>query len=191
MKKILSFVLTLVLLSSLSVTALAEKTGNVTVNGSLQNTTTGDPSIDPDGDTDNPGSYDITFDTAVNWYVTENSYPAIWNGVTTNPSNPNKIQNNSTSGTAVSVSLKSFKGDSVATSIAGQLTLNLTGDLAADGMGATNLANAYNGTTNYTAALNPGASNAWTYGFTGNYSGTLSKTAVTPTYTMVLGFTFS
>lgn len=191
MKKFISIMLTLVLLSSLSLTVLAENTGNVTVNGSLQNTKTGDPSIDPGGDPENPGAYDITFDTSVNWYVTENSYPAVWNGVTTNPSNPNKIQNNSTSGTAVKVSLNKFTGDSTAASIASKLTLNLTGDLAADGMGSTNLASDYNGTTNYTAALNPGTSNAWTYGFSGSYSGTLSTTAVTPTYIMILGFSFS
>ncbi|MGL5437287.1 MAG: hypothetical protein ACRDBO_18235 [Lachnospiraceae bacterium] len=186
MKKLLGIVLTLVLSSSLSVTALAESSGNVTVNGSIQ-ITRENPSIDPGGDTSNPGAYDITFDATVNWYVTENSHPAVWNGLATNPSNPNKIQNNST-GTAVNVSLKGFTGDSVASSIASQLTLNLTGDLAANGMGSTNLATDYSGTTNYTAALQPEAT--WTYGFSGSYSGTLSTTAVTPTYTMTLGFSF-
>lgn len=191
MKKVLSIILALVLSSSLSVTALAEKDGNVTVVGLIQNTKTDDPTVDPDGDTANPGSYDITYDTTVNWYVTENSYPAVWNDKETNPSNPNKIQNNSTSGTAVRVSLNEFTGDSVAASIASKLTLNLTGDLAAGGMGSTNLASDYIDTMNYPAPLNPGTANAWKYGFSGSYSGTLSTTALEPKYTMVLGFSFA
>lgn len=192
MKKILSIVIVLALVFTLSVSAFATP-GEVTVNGHIQNTLETDPTIDPVGDPSNPGSYDVTFTSTVHWWVTEASYPSVKNGNASglDDSVQNVIQNNSTSGTAIKVSLNSFTGDTVAASIASKLTLNLTGALAANGAGSINLASDYIGTTNYTANLDPGTANAWTYGFNGTYTGTLSTTAVTPQYTMTLGFSFA
>lgn len=180
MKKVVCIVFALVLVFSLSINTFAAD-GSVTVNGSLQNMETDDPTVGGDG------TFDVTIPTSVYWYVTNTSYPNIVDGNATGPATvTNSISNNSTTGAGYKVALVSFTGDAAATSIASQLTLNLTGDLANDGVGAINLSGGYSTRTEYTTPL--AAATPWTFGFAGTFSGPLSTTAIRPAYTMTLNF---
>lgn len=185
-KTTISIVLAITMVLSLSVSVFAT-TGNVTVDGHIG--TTGAPTTGPDG------TYDITYTTAVHWWVTQANPTTVVNGDSTGPNSSvvNKIQNNNTA-TQVKVSLDSFDliaGDATNSTMQGYLTLNLTGALAADNAGTFDLSTGYTGTTNYTALLNGGASNAWEYGFGGSYSASTLTTSYAPQYTMTLGFAFA
>jgi len=187
MKKTICIIVASVLVFGLSISAFAETTGDIDVTGHIG--TSGDPTIDPDADPDAPDSdYDLTFSTSVHWWVTQITYPNIVNGTASGPDSSvsNKIVNNSAAD--IDVSLVSFTGDSVAQSIASNLTLYLTGNLAADSMGTTNIAGDYTGPLAYTAPL--AADSAWTYGFSGQYTAGSVNTSYTPAYVMTLGFEF-
>lgn len=183
MKKILCVILTLVMLFAMAVPAMATD-GNVDVNGTIQNTDNTPPTVGVDN------TFKVTIPTAASWYVTNVSYPNVSNTITgtgISETGTNTITNNSTTGTAYEVSFVSFTtANAAATAVASSLTLNLTGNLAADGIGSQNLSAGYSTATTYTADLIPGT--PWAFGFSGTYTGTLSTTALLPTYVMTLGF---
>lgn len=195
MKKILSVMMAAALTLTCAIPAFASS--NVDVTGHIG--TNGNPTIDPGGDPSTPGTdpgtggaYDVTFNSSVHWWVTQTSYPNVVNGDASgaNASVVNAIQNNNTAAD-VNVSFDSFIGDTVAGTVDPDLTLFLTGDLAADGVGAIDLSGDYTGTSiAYTAALQSGTN--WSFGFNGQYtpaSGSVN-TSYTPGYTMTLGFSF-
>ena len=197
MKKLLSAMMAVTLALTCSITAFASATGNVDVTGHIG--TSGNPTIDPGGDPTNPGTdpgtggtYDVTFSSSVHWWVTQTSYPNVVNGdaAGANASVVNAIQNNN-SAADVNVSFDSFVGDSAANTVDPDLTLFLTDDLAADGVGSIDLSGDYTGSSiAYTAPLQNGTS--WTFGFSGQYTPATGNvnTSYTPAYTMTLGFSF-
>ena len=192
MKKAIGILLTMVMILSLSLPAFAAS-GDVTVDGHIG--TSGNPSTDPGGDPSAPGSYDITYSTTVHWWVTQDNPTTVVDGDSSGPNSSvvNKIQNNNTA-TEIKVSLNSFElmpGDATDTTMQDYLTLNLKGDLAADGVGSIDLSVGYTGPTTYTALLEGGAANAWTYGFGGIYGAPTLTTSYAPQYTMNLGFAFA
>ena len=182
MKKAIGILIAAAMILSLSLTAVAA-TGDVMVNGHIG--TSGDPS-----------TYDITYTTAVHWWVTQAAPTTVVDGdsIGPNPSMVNKIENNNTA-TQIKVSLNSFNlinGDATDSTMQSYLTLFLTGDLAADGVDVIELsATGYIGPTTYTALLNGGAGNEWAYGFTGTYGAPTLTTRYAPQYTMNLGFAFA
>ena len=142
---------------------------------------------------DENASYQVSFSTAdVEWYVTENSWPNVWNTASSNlNTTPYWIQNNS-NGIAYEVELESFVGtNGDAAAIAGDLVLYFTGNLAADGMNTTNLSGGFTSGTTYTDALLSGASNRWEYGFTGTYNEPLTTTGYSPEYTLTVNFSIA
>lgn len=185
MKKTIGILLAMAMILSLSISAFAQS-GDVTVKGHIG--TLGDPNIGPDG------TYDITYNTAVHWWVTQANPTTVVNGDSNGPDATvvNRIQNNNTA-TRIAVSLDSFNlkaGDAEDTTMQGYLTLNLTGDLAEGAMAATDISTGYTGPFNYTATLDGGSENAWKYGFGGTYNAPVLTTSYAPQYTMTLGFTF-
>jgi hypothetical protein len=185
MKKILSIILTVVMIFSLSIVVFAE-VGDVDVTGHIGE----EPIVDPDPDPDD--DYDITFTSSVHWWVTASGTGNVVNGNSIGPkvSQINSIVNNAASGEDIKVSFVSFVGDAIASGIADDLTLNLTGDLANDTVSAINLSGDYTGKIiPYSAPLVKGTD--WTFGFAGTYSGTFPPAAtINPSYTMTLGFAF-
>lgn len=191
MKKLLSILLALTMLLCLSAAAFAASEGEVTVNGTIQNTRTDNPAVPDDPDDPDPGeTYDITWTATVEWYVTQNSYPEVWNTATdTNEDDPYEITNHNES-SLIEVTFVSFEGtnqDAWDLADAGTLTLNLTGDLALTG--DPDLSGDYDTEVTYEALMDPG--DVWAYGFSGEYSAPLSTTAIEPTYTMTLSFAFA
>lgn len=192
MKKLLSILLALTLLLCVSVTAFAESEGEVTVNGTIQNTNEEDPLVpiyplDPEDDTE----YDITFTAAVYWWVTNDSYPNVVDGDANGPdaSVENVIENNNAS-SQIEVAFVSFEGTNQAASDladAGTLELYLTGDLALTS--DPDISGDYSTAETYSDLIAPG--DIWTYGFSGEYSEPLSRTAIEPTYALTLSFAFA
>ena len=181
MKKTISIFLAMAMVLSPSLSVLAA-TGNVAVDGHI-------------GTVGDPGSYDMTYTTAVHWWVTQASPTAVVDGDSSGPNAAvvNKIENNNTA-TEIKVSLVSFDpvaGDATNATLQGYLTLNLTGALANNGVGSINLSTGYTGPTNYTNLLAGGAANAWTFGFGGTYAAPTLTTSYAPAYTMALGFEFA
>lgn len=192
MKKLLSLALAVVMIFALSITALAATQGDVDVEGHIG--IQSDPIIGPDDPTDPLyNTYNVTFSTAVHWWVTEAAPTTVVDGDSIGPgSASNRIENRS-SGTTIDVTLDAFTPGVTADNAAVDpfLTLSLTGDLAMTGSPDLVAAGAgYTGPYTYTSSLLYGAGNAWTYGFTGTYSGTLTTAGYAPVYTMTLGFTF-
>lgn len=191
MKKIISIILTMVLILSLSVTAFAVDS-DVSVNGAIG--VQDNPRIDPVGDPTSPdGTYDLTFATAAYWYVTQNTYPNVVNGTSAGPDDlhDNLIINNSAAD--ITVGFNSFTPDSVGLTIESDLVLNLTGDLDADDIMGENISAGWTTPFTYTNKLE--AKDTWEYGFTGQYtlpSGTTSLNGISynPVYTMNLEFSF-
>lgn len=186
MKKAIGILLTMAMILSLPLSAFAAA-GDVTVNGHIG--TTGEPGVGPDG------NYDITYSTAVHWWVTQANPTLVVNGDAGGPNDAvvNKVQNNNTA-TQIQVSLNSFNlipGDATDPTMQSHLTLNLTGDLAADNVGSIELSTGYAGTTTYTSLLDGGAEKAWTYGFSGTYGAPTLTASYEPEYTMTLGFKFA
>ena len=193
MKKIISILLTLTLLFALSISVFAESAdggaeidlfggpggpggpgggdqgGDVKVNGSIKE-----------------GIYNVKYPSQVNWYVTDASNREVWNSPNNNNNvAPNTIQNLS-KGSAYNVTLKKIiLTNKAAESIAKNLELYLTGNLAKAPLANKNINNGYSGTTAYKEQLTPGS---WTFGFTGKYNAWLSSTSYAPTYTMTIGF---
>lgn len=190
MKKTIGIVLIIALILSLSVSAFAAS-GNVTVAGHIG--TTGEPDVE---DPSVPGTYEITYTTAVHWWVTQANPTTVVDGDSSgpNPSVVNKIQNNNTA-TQIKVSLDSFNlvsGDATDATMQSYLTLNLTGDLTAtDDAEDIDLSAGYAGTTCYSDTLDGGEMNAWTYGFGGSYDASTLTKSYSPQYTMTLGFAFA
>lgn len=188
MKKILSIAIALVLVASMSVVAFA---ANVETYGHIG--VSGEPTIEPEGDPDNPDTnYDLTFSATVHWYVTQTSYPNVINGDANGPDDAvsNKIVNNSAAN--VEVKFVSFAGsdednNDVAATVAPNLTLNLTGNLAIPSN--PDLSSGYTEGHTYRDELE--ADSTWTYGFTGEYTAANVNASYAPQYTMVLGFSFS
>lgn len=172
MKKLVCIIITFVLFFSLSLSVSASET--VEVKGLIHNTET---------------EYDVTYDPTVKWFVTEASHADIWNNLDGENANCYKIINN-TNGSEIQVSLVSFTCDSIATGIAEDLDLHLTGSLGADHMEEINLANGYTDSITYTKTLESGEEKAWAYGFSGEYKEHLSTTAINPVYYMELSFEF-
>lgn len=197
MKKILSIVLVLTMVFSLTISAYAA-TGDVDVYGTI---VLQDPKIDPGGDPSNPGSdpetgraYDVTYHTAVYWWVTEETYNGtdydVVDGDAYGPDEDvvNEIQSNIEDD--IYVSFIGFAGDTVADGIADDLELYLTKDLAKDGVEVLELSGGYeDGAIAYEDPLEYGIN--WEFGFTGSYDGAPTATAISPTYTMTLGFSFA
>jgi len=195
-KKILSVMMAAALAFTCSIPVFASAAGNVDVTGHIG--TNGNPTVDPGGDPTTPGTdpggntYDVTFNTSVHWWVTQTSYPNVVDGDASGPNATvvNAIQNNNAA-VDVNVSFDSFTGDTVANTVDPDLTLYLTGDLAADSVGAIDLSGDYAGPSiAYTAPLVNGTN--WTYGFSGQYTPASASvnTSYTPAYTMTLGFSF-
>lgn len=186
MKKTISLLLTVMLIFAVSLSALAaepnggpadrDKGGKVEVNGKI-----GVEKV----------SYKITYSAKVNWYVTENSYPNVWNGITKDTANPNIIKNDSNS-MEYSVTLKNItQTNADAKTVAKNLKLYLTGNLVEKPLSAnTNISGGWSvnrdNMTAYTGTLIPGKD--WSYGFTGTYDTWLNSKTYTPTYTMNLSF---
>lgn len=180
MKTAIGIILVTAMVLSLSVSAFAA-TGDVSVDGHI-------------GTIGEPSSYDITYTTAVHWWVTQADPSHVVDGDSVGPNSSvtNTIQNNNTA-TQVKVSLDSFNlmpGDATNATMQNHLTLTLTGDLAANGVDTIDISTGYAGPTNYTALLNGGAANAWTYGFSGTYNASTLTMSYAPKYTMALGFKF-
>ena len=175
-KKLLSIAAAVLMVCSLSTTAFAanDADGTVPVDGYIGfDQATTDPST----------VISISYSTGgVEWAVTDASNPAgtVLAGNYT-------LTNNSTANVDLTVTLKSFTLTSAANTLpASGLTLNLTGDLGANGIGQNIGAGAYTNTTAYTAKLTHTA--VWTYSFGGSYTGPIPTTPLQPTYSMVLNF---
>lgn len=176
MKKVISMVLALTLIFALSASAFAAPGGGSSGNG-------GDVKVNG---TIKEGVYKVSYTDKVYWYVTDESSREVWNSSSNNDNTtPNKISNNS-KGTAYLVTLKGVsQTNNDAKTVAKDLTLSLTGDLAAAPLANKDISGGYTNTTAYSASLTPGS---WSYGFGGQYNAWLSSTSYSPTYTMTLGF---
>lgn len=188
MKKIISLGLAAVMVLTMSLGVFAAPTaGNVPVDGTIQNTSSGGPSVGP------ANTFDVQIPTSVSFYVTQNTYPAVFNvDAATDTLNPNSIINNNTMGLTYKMCLTNFAasggGAADSATVASDLTLNLTGDLAAAPMTGIDLSGGATNSTYYTGALVSGT--PWTFGFTGTYTNTLTTTGYFPTYTMDLDIDF-
>lgn len=188
MKKIISLGLAAIMVLTMSIGVFAAPTvGNVPVAGTIQNTSSGGPSVGP------ANTFDVQIPSGVQFWVTQNTYPAVFNvDAAADTPNPNSIINNNTGGLTYKMCLTNFAasgaGAAAAATVASDLTLNLTGDLAAAPLTGVNLSGGYTNATYYTGTLVQGT--PWTFGFTGSYANTLSTTGYFPTYTLDLDIDF-
>ena len=152
----------LVLSSGSTMVSAVDMDNRVNVNGSIGL----DPATPPET------LISITYSPDAMWAVTETNR---------NVTSASYTIENTSATTNLEITLKEFSQTLPQQAIP-ELTLNLTGDLHADGIGDNIVG--YTGNTPYTAKLDAG--NTWTYGFSGAYTGNIPGTSLQPTYDMVL-----
>ncbi|MGL6200678.1 MAG: hypothetical protein ACRC3H_17250 [Lachnospiraceae bacterium] len=172
MKKLICIIITFVLFFSLSLSVSAEtSSGPVTVTGELYH---------------NQTEYNVTYSSSVCWFVTEKSDKKVWNNADKENVNCYTIINNNKF-TGIDVTFDSFTcGEGAADDIKDDLDLFLSGDLGADNMNKEHLEEGCTKKHTYSEPLT--ADKAWTYGFTGEYTSYLNKTAIKPVYYLNLSF---
>ena len=184
MKKIVSIMLVLALACIALGAALADHGTSrfIEVNGYIG----GDADIDI-----NDYTAELTYPSPLHWHVSNSTANAsgtydVESGLYTISHNAYKPVNNDIWEVAVfEITLAEFNLNDPDGLNTGLLTLNLKGDLL-DGEIGRNLQNGYDGDEPYSTLLD--YKDVWTFGFDGEYRGSLPLTAIEPVYEMVLDF---